>query len=324
MAKATKKDAEVYDVPALVITPDKAPAVTGNFEQIEKCLEGWKKQVLSLDLTEDNMEQVRSVKKAAVALRNRLSDAVDATKKRLFNDPKAVFEARAKMLLKLVGDVESVADGVLAKEEQERLDGINEVLDHYKAKFQEKYRLDEQHYACLEYRKHYYNKGTEEKARKDDLEQQFIELKKKQDAYAAGKKLIYATCKDEPRLNADRYVKDLTTLDVATIIEEISAEKERLRELDKQQVETATATSGIEDAEFEVVNGDQGTSEDVKKVIIGIPATLNFKSDFPGRTKSAKIEITYFCDQGDVLKELFDLLKPYGIKIRPVKEETAF
>jgi hypothetical protein len=321
MAKTTKKDAEVYNVPALVITPEKAPAVTGNFEQIEKCLEGWRKQVLSLDLTEDNMEQVRSVKKAAVALRNRLSDAVDATKKRLFNEPKAVFEARAKTLLKLVGDVESVADDVLAKEERERIDGINQVLDSYKDRFQEQYQLDEQHCARLEYRKQYYNKGTEEKARKDDLEQQFIELKKAQDAYAASVKLITATCRDEPRLNADRYIRDLAACDVATIIEEISAEKERLHELDRQQTQTATsAAPKVQDAEFEVVSG----GAEVAQTVLGVPCAINFESDFPGRTKKIRIEITYPCDLVDALQEMFAKLKPCGIKIKQLREEVAF
>ena len=321
---AKKKDAEVYEVPALVITPDKAPAITGNFEQIEKCLEGWKKQVLSLDLTEDNMEQVRSVKKAAVALRNRLSDAVDSTKKRLFNDPKAVFEARAKSLLKLVGDVECVADGVLAKEEQEWIDGINEVLNHYRAEFQEQYPLDDTYLSRIEYRKNYYNKGTEEKARKDDLEQQFKDLKKEQDAYAASVKLITVTCKDDPRLNTQKFIKDLEASDVASIVEEINAEKERLRELDNRQTQTTTSTGSAEDAEFEIVDEDVRQTEEAKKVVLGVPCAINFNSDFPGRNKTVKIQITYPCDLGDALKEMFAALKPCGIKIKQLREEVAF
>ena len=57
---------------------------------------------------------------------------------------------------------------------------------------------------------------------------------------------------------------------------------------------------------------------------MGVPSTINFATDFPGRTKSMKIEITYPCDLGDALKELFAGLKPFGIKIKPVKEEVTF
>jgi hypothetical protein len=75
---AKKKDAEVYDVPALVITPDKAPAVTGNYAAIEAVLEKWNAKVSSMKLTEDNLDEVLSIKKAAVAVRNQIDTRVDA------------------------------------------------------------------------------------------------------------------------------------------------------------------------------------------------------------------------------------------------------
>jgi len=322
MAKA--KDAEVYDVPALVITPDKAPAITGNYETIEKTLEKWKAKVLKMSLTKDNLSEVQSIKSAAVAVRNGLDRTVEATKKAFFNDPKKIFEARVKAIFGLIAAVETKADAVLDKIEQERCDDIKEVLDHYKEKFQKTYQLDGQHYAHLEYRKNYYNKGMDEKTRKDDLEQQFKDLKKAQDAHAANIRLINNACNGEPRLNAERYIRDLESSDVATIIEEINTEKQRLKDLDNQPAsETTTETAGVSSASGEDTN-EESTGEETEKVVIGLADGIDFSTDFPGRTREMKIKITYPCDVGDALTELFEKLRSYGIKIKALKEEVTF
>jgi hypothetical protein len=271
-----------------------------------------------MEITEDNMEQVRLIKKEAVAYRNSLTKIQNDIKKTYFNDPKAVFEAKMGQLLGVVGEVETAADQVLEIEEKERVAGINEVIDHYVEKFQAQYNLDEEHLARVERKKSYYNKTAEEKARKDDLEQQFKDLKKDQDAYAANIRLIKATCKEEPRLNVQHWIDQLRYDDVATITEAIIAEKQRLRELDQQETgSTQTVSSTVEDADYEVVGEGEAASEPVK---LGIPCHIDFNSDFKGRTKSMKIELEYPCDLGDALTQLFAYLKTYNIKARPVKE----
>jgi hypothetical protein len=315
MAKAKE---EVTSVPALIVTPEKAPVVSGNFEQIEAYLQKWRKQVSKMEITESNMDQVRLIKKEAVAYRNSLTKIQNDIKKTYFNDPKAVFDAKMGQLLGVVGEVETAADKVLEIEERERIAGINEVLDHYIDKFQARYNLDEEHLSRVERKKSYYNKTTEEKARKDDLEQQFKDLKKDQDACAANIRLIKSTCEEEPRLNVRHWIDQLRYDDVATITEAIIAEKQRLRDLDKQEPGTTdgqTASSAVEDADYEVVEeGDTG------KVTLGIPGHIDFNSDFEGRTKSMKIELVYPCDLGDALTRLFEYLKQYGIKIRALPE----
>jgi hypothetical protein len=318
MAKAKE---ETASVPALVVTPEKAPVVSGNFEQIKAYLQKWKQKMLTMKMTEDNLEEVRVIKKEASQYRNSLTKIQSDVKKLYFNDPKAVFDTQMGVLLAVVGEVEEAADKVLAKEEQERIAGINEVIDHYIDKFRSQYNLDEERLARIERKKSYYNKTAEEKARKDDIEQQFKDLKKDQDAYAANIRLIKATCKDEPRLNIQHWIDQLRYDDVATITESIIAEKQRLRELDKQEAgSTQTAVSAVEDADYEVV--DEGDME-TGKVTIGVPSHIDFSSDFKGRTKSMKIELVYPCDLGDALTDLFAELKRYGIKIRPVKEKEA-
>jgi hypothetical protein len=315
MAKAKE---EITNVPALIVTPEQAPVVSGNFEQIETYLQKWRKQVSKMEITGDNMEQVRLVKKEAVAYRNSLMKIQNDIKKTYFNDPKAVFEARMGQLLGVVGEVEKAADQVLEIEEKERVAGINEVIDHYVEKFQAQYNLDGEYLARVERKKSYYNKTAEEKMRKDDIEQQFKDLKKDQDAYAANIRLIQATCKEEPRLNVQHWIDRLRYDDVATITEAIIAEKQRLRELDRQEPgSTQTASSTVEDADCEVVGAGEAESEPVK---LGIPCHIDFSSDFKDRTKTMKIELVYPCDLGDALTQLFAELKQYGIKVRPVKE----
>jgi hypothetical protein len=313
-----KTKEEITDVPALVITPDKAPVISGNYAAIEAVLEKWSKKVASMKLTEDNLDEVSSIKRAAVAVRNQIDAKVDTAKKLLFNDPKKIFEARMKSLYALVASVEGAADKVLGKLEEERVAGINEVIDHYVNKFQAQYNLDEEHLARVERKKSYYNKTAEEKMRKDDLEQQFKDLKKGQDAYAANIRLIKATCKEEPRLNVQHWIDRLRYDDVATITEAVIAEKQRLRELDRQETgSTRTESSAVEDAEYEVVEEGEAKREPVK---LGVPCHIDFSSDFKGRTKTMKIELVYPCDLGDALTQLFAELKQYGIKVRPVKE----
>ena len=328
MAKTKENAVTVYNVPALVITPDQPPEVTGNYAAIEKTLTQWKANVSKMKLTEDNMEEVMTVKKAAVAVRNNLDRVIAATKKALFNDPKTIFEARVKTLYNLVADVEGSANVVLEKLEQQRLEDINQVLNHYKEKLQEQHKLEAEYLEKIEYKKDFYNKTTPkgyssmDKYWKESLENQFKEFKKAQNAYAANVRLIESTCKDEPRLNMQHWINQLQYSDVATITENIIAEKDRLREFDQQAATTTTTTSVSEAVEVDAEVVD--ASEETKTVILGIPTTLNFESDFPGRMKTMRLELTYPCDLVDTLNEMFKQLKAFGIKWKPLKEEVAF
>jgi peptidyl-tRNA hydrolase len=243
-------------------------------------------------------------------------------KKQLFNDPKKMFEALVKPLSTLANEIESLADAVLAKEDQERIADINQVLDGYKAKFQQEYALDESLLTRIEYKKNYYNKTAKEKARKDDLEAQFKELKKEQDTYAANIRLIEFGCKDDPRLNAAHWVDQLQYEGIATIIVSIEQEKKRLAELDKSGVPVMAETETEAETETKTAIAPDEKAV-VDKVVLGVIAGLDLASDFPGREKSITIKLTYPCDLGDALTELFKRLREHGVKCK-VSKETAF
>jgi hypothetical protein len=319
MAKAKAKE-DFTGVPALVVTPAKAPAVSGNFEQVKAYLQKWKQKVLAMKMTGDNLEEVMVIKREAVQYRNSLAKIQGDVKRLYFNDPKAVFDTEMAVLLKVVGEVEDAADKVLAEEEEERVAGINEIIDHYIETFQERYGLDGEHLARVERKKSYYNKTAEEKARKDDIEKQFKDLKKGQDAYAAEVRLIEAACRGEPRLNVQRWIEDLRHDSAAAIVEYIAAEKQRLRELDgagEPPEDPREEPPAAESAGYEAAwKSGRGAGD----VLTGAAGSIDFESDFKGRTKSMKIELIYPCDLGDALTRLFEVLKQYGIKTRPVKE----
>ena len=304
---------ENVGVPALVVTPDKAPVISGNFGQIEKYLQGWKKKVSAIKISEDNMEEVRIIKKEAVQFRNSLADIQTRIKRLYFNDPKAVLDSNFEKLLSIIREVEASADSVLAKEEEERVAMVNKVLDRFIERFQEEYKLSPSFLNRIEHKKSYYNKTADEKERKDDLEGQFKALRKEENAYLGNVKLIRAACKDNPLLDVERYINYLDAEDVATILDEIEGEKVRLSNIGSTE---STASSIAPDEEEETTNS--------KKTILGITDGIDFSTDFPGKNRVIKIQITYPVDVGDALTELFNGLKAHGIKIKMLKEEAVF
>jgi DNA repair exonuclease SbcCD ATPase subunit len=180
--------------------------------------------------------------------------------------------------------MEAAADRVLDREEEERVAGITELLDIYRDKFNETYRLDDSFLGQVEYRKEYYNKTADEKERKDSLEAQFAELKRRQDARDASVRIVRDEC---ARLGAAEtpWLALLDYKDVATVLSELRAEYEGAAK------EKRTA---------EIVPDDAP------------------KTDFPGKVKTMTVEIEYPCDMGDLLNETFGRLKKYGIKLRKV------
>lgn len=320
-AKETK---EVAVIPVLEITPVEGMPIDGNFSVILSYLQRREKEIAKMKLTEDNIDQVKLIKKEATAYRTKIKDKLDNTVKLLFDSPKAVLKSRVQELFTAIENIEGTADKVLDKLEEDRIADLNKVLDAYKASFQEKYKLEEKYLSQVEYPKAYFNKTQEEKASKTDLEAQFIRLKKEQDAYAANVRLIKMTCKDEPRLNVQLFLEMLETKDVATITEQIIEEKQRLDGLDAEDAKDTEESQG-EDGGEEAA-GEPEAATDQKTTILGIASTLNFATDFPGRTNKKQFELEYPCDTSEAITELFQLLRPFGIITREIRQpaEVAF
>jgi hypothetical protein len=319
MAKKAIKAVAMDDNELLAPLPMVAlpPAAQGgkfDFVAQKNFLEQRLSYVLSLELTDANIERVRTLKKGIVGWRTQFTKETDSYMKATFTAPKDVFKAARDEVLAEIASMEDKADEVLLKEEADRVAGITEVLDVYKQTFQAKYQLSDDRLSRIEYKKTYYNKTAEEKARKDDLEAQFIEQQKEQKAHDANVRLITTMCKEDERLNAQLYIDLLNSTDVASITEKIVAEKERLAALDSPADEDAA-----DEADDETAVG----APDTETIILGVTGGLSFETDFPGREKSMRLELTYPYDMGDALTELFSRLRSYGVKTKPLPQPVS-
>ena len=298
------------NIPALVVTPKIPTSIEGNFKDIENYLRKREKEVSTLELTEKNIVLVKSIKSEAVNYRRRAEEILKEVRQRLFKDPDALLKAKVQPIFDLIASIETRTDEVLDKKEAERIADFTKVLDIYKNQFQEKYHLSEKYLSRVMYKKQYYNKTAVEKESKVDLETQFLLLHKEEKVYEASVRLITMTCKDDPRLNTALYIKMLDDEDSSTIMEKIEAEKKRLAAVDvpAQEAPAPVATETV----------TTGTT------VLGITDGLDFSTDFPGRMKTVRVEISYPCDTGDALTDVFKRLKEqYGIKIKLLKEEEV-
>jgi cell division septum initiation protein DivIVA len=296
-------------IPALKVMPMRAPVITGNFDDIKAYILERKKQLAELKVTEKNLPQIVAIKKEAVAYRTSFTKLWSEIKELYFNGPKAVNEAKAKEVLAAIAELEAIPDKILQKKEEERIANLTQAYDLYKSEFQEKFQLSSAWLSQVAYKPSYFNKTPEdnEKRSKEDLKNQFIELKRMQDAAEAGVRLIREACESDKRFNADHWVEQLQYMDSAQVLEAVAAEKKRLAALDQPEEKIEAI-----DADYEVV------SSDTPKIVIGTAEGIDFSSDFKGRTKTKLLEIVYPCDLGDALSELFKRLREKGIKIRDV------
>jgi hypothetical protein len=296
-------------IPALKATPERIPTVEGNFKEIEKYLLKREEEIKALPLEEGNLELVKAVHKEVVAYRTSFKRILEDLEKTYFKNPMDVFKGKAAPVLGAIARMEELTKKVLDKEEEDRLERLTELLNLYRDKFQEKYSLEPKFLERIEYRKQYYNKTAEEKWRLDDMEAQFAEAKKAQSGYRAAVALVEKACEEDRRLDRERWVAELDAFDSAEVLEHISREKERLNGIEEPSAEPA-------------VEGEVVTE---KKLVLGAHPALSFKSDFPGRTKKAFLEMEYPVDAIDAIKDLFRELRKARIVIKTVKErETVF
>jgi hypothetical protein len=293
-------------MPTMVIKPQKSYEVEGNFEEVETYLKGVRAKYKDLVFSSDNIESAKVIKSELRTLRTSLEKIAKDVKTERFNSPKSIFDAKMNALLAITGEVEGQIDKALDAEDQKRIDELTQAFDDYKEHFQSIFSLEDSYLARIEYKKGFYNKTALEKDSKADIESQFKTLKAEQTARNGSVKLIQKACKDTPAINVDEQTAKLDRgIDVASILEWIDGEIERL----------AAVNAPAEDEEDE-----EGAQEPPLKTAAGTVSRMS-ETDFPGKTKSMVISITYPVDLGDDLTKLFRALKEKGIIWRPVKPE---
>lgn len=267
-------------------------------------------QVLSEELTEKNLERVKTLKKGVVSWRTSFEKETKAYMDAQFKAPMNVFKAAASEVLADIDKMETSLDEILDKEEEKRIDNINTLLDGLEEELQEQFSLPEEYKSRVERKKGYYNKTAVMSDVAADLKAQYETLAKELVTRAKAEKTVKSMCSSDKRLNVDMYIRHLDTTDLADVIEEINAEKDRLAAIDNPKEE-------VRKVEAEPVETVKADNDGV--VRIGVkPNKELLKSDFPGLTKTMTMQITYPVDSGDELTRIFTEIQKSGIKIKVI------
>lgn len=264
-------------------------------------------EVLKMDMTDENIERVRVLKKGIVGWRTSFEKQAKDYVKAVYKAPMDVFNAAANEVLSEIKEMEAQADEVLDKEEQKRVDNINTVLDGLIADLEEEFKIT---FPDVERKKSYYNKTADMKAVAEDLREQFkakaAEIKQKE----ADRRMVERAC-DDKRLNKELYVGMLDYEPASVIIEKIEAEKERLASLDSPKAQDDI-----------VVEPEAEEASEEKPLQIGVKVDLDkFKTDFPGMNVTMVLEIKYPVDVRDELTRIFGELGKAGIKMKVISKK---
>jgi len=324
---------EKGDIPVLDLVPyfdekDNKVVLKGNYETVETYLKSRKDAILANKFSAKDLDTVLKYKKEAVAYRNALKTMETNGKRKYFNDPKDVYAGKVATLQAIVSEIEAATDKVLEKEEKKRIADINVVLDLYKEKFQQTFKLSDECLAEILYRSGYYNKGAKEKETKDDLEAQFKVILDRENAKKAGIAIVTKLCAVDPRINLQHFLNRIGNADIALIMGEIDEEVERLKEVDRKKAEAVVPQTGSGDVRYVVDGTGQGvtppSSPSAETVVLGVTGKASewAKSDFPGLEKVKTIEITYPVDLADAVGQVFTKLREFGVKIREVETQV--
>ena len=97
----------------------------GNFLMQKDFLSARLEYVMSLELTAENIERVRSLKRGIVGWRTSFKKQVDEYVREHFNAPKDICKAAANEVLAEIETLEGKADAVLAEEERKRVEAVD-------------------------------------------------------------------------------------------------------------------------------------------------------------------------------------------------------
>ena len=255
---AETKEVDFGDIELKIEKPtlnsDKTISISGNFSDVGSKIQSVVDRYKDTQLTEDNVDYVKTLKKQFVSLRTGIERERKEYKKVYIAPAEDLVDSMCKELLAIVNAGELALGKQLDKYDQRRKDELTIILKEYIADSVAKHNLREEYASQIQLIDKYYNKTQNEEDSADDIERQATELEKKQNEYDAGVKLITAECEDAGFL-ADSYIRELQYKSAMEIILEIKQDKKTKEEI-KAKV----------DAGEKVVIGEPLT-EELKKAI---------------------------------------------------------
>ena len=255
--------------------------------------------VLKMEMTDENIEKVRVLKRGIVGWRNAFDKQVKDYTKAVYKAPMDVFKTAADAIMDDITKMEAQCDEILDKEEEKRVAQVNAAIDGIVEDLKDELGFDFE----PERKKEYYNKTADMKAVAQDLREQFNAAIAVNKQKVADQRMIERACKDDARLNVQVYLDMLAYEPASVIVEKIEAEKERLNGL-AQEAPAPSPDSSEEKLEIGVkVNPE------------------SMKTDFPGLNKKMTLELEYPVDLGDELTRIFGELRKSGVKMKVLKVE---
>lgn len=255
---AETKEVDFGDIALKIAKPtlnsDKTISISGNFSDVGSKIQAVVDRYKDTQLTDDNVDYVKTLKKQFVSLRTGIERERKEYKKVYIAPAEDLVDSMCKELLAIVNAGELALGKQLDKYDQKRKDELTIILTEYIADSVAKHNLREEYASQIQLIDKYYNKTQNEEDSADDIERQATELEKKQNEYDAGVKLITAECEDAGFL-ADSYIRELQYKSATEIILEIKQDKKTKEEI-KAKV----------DAGEKVVIGEPLT-EELKKAI---------------------------------------------------------
>lgn len=294
--------------PLPVLAVADVPSAEVSFMAQKEFLSARLDQVLSMEITDENLERIKALKKGFQGWRTSFEKQTDAYIKQNFKAPMDVFKAAVSEVMAEIQQCENRVDEILDKEEEKRVANLNTVFDGLEEELKGEFPMPEEYYKRVERKKNYYNKTAVMAEVAADMCKQYEDLAKEYKSKQLAEKQIVSLCSDDKRLNAQVYLDMLKYEDFAVVYDKIEAEKKRLAELDKP----------VSDAEV-VSKEDPFEPNAEGKIEIGVKVDQEaLKSDFPGLTKTMTMAITYPVDCADELTRIFGELQKRGIKIKVI------
>lgn len=260
--------------------------------------------VLKMEMTDENIERVRTVKKGIVGWRNAFDKQVKDYVKATYKGPMDVFKTAADAIMDDISKMEAQCDEILDKEEEKRRAQVNAAIDGLIEDLSDEFGFEFE----VERKKEYYNKTADMKAVAQDLREQYQAEASARKQKEADIKLIEKACGGEfaDYINPRTYTDMLAYEPASVVFEKVEAEKERLRAKFAEKAAASPAPAEVQEEPMQ----------------IGIKVNKDaMKSDFPGLNKKMTLQLEYPVDLGDELTRIFDELRKNGVKMRVLKVE---
>ena len=277
-----------------VLNKDKAITIGGNWDNLKANIQKVVDKYKGTQLTEDNVEYVKTLKKQFVSLRTGVELDFKNYKTAYLDPAENLIKAVKAELLAVIDEGESALGKQLDEYDQRRKDELTVILNEYVNEAVDKYHLRAEYATQIQLVKQYYNKTQKEEDTIADIDNQARELAEKQKAYDSGVALIKAEC-EESGLLPDAYIRELAYRSSVEIIMEIKQDKKAQAELKARAEESEKITIGAD--------SDSEIAKQIEKA-----TKLDSKEDVE-RTKI--LRVTYKASQAKLMARFF---KENGIK----------